>query len=319
MTKPNSPTRWWSLPPRSAICLRHVNQYLNETLTPQDVLSAFAGLRPLLKSKASVQTGKLSSRPRSRGRCRQRSDQRPGRQVDHLPRHGRRRHRPRAAGAWSGSGGVQDAGFSALRRRGLLGWITGGSWRRNTICPRAPPATWRRSSAPMRPRYWSWPKQEPQLLQPLLPGGAAIRAEAVYAIREEMAQTIEDILARRLGVQFYGWKEAAEAAPAVAQLLAREFAWSEDQTRQAVDCLLGHTPASAPRGGHREPAGSNRGTIDGKLHRSLGSGNHQHALHGLRPRRATSSAPRSGSTRRSIPGRDGWSMIPPRSGAASAR
>ena len=40
--------------------LRHVNQYLKETLTPQDVLSAFAGLRPLLKSKASVNTGKLT-------------------------------------------------------------------------------------------------------------------------------------------------------------------------------------------------------------------------------------------------------------------
>ncbi len=83
-------------------------------------------------------------------------------------------------------------------------------------------------------------EQDPQLLQPLVPGGAAIGAEVVYAIREEMAQTIEDILARRLGVQFHSWKEASEAAPVVAQWLAREFAWSEAQTNDAVTAYLGN-------------------------------------------------------------------------------
>jgi glycerol-3-phosphate dehydrogenase len=58
-------------------------------------------------------------------------------------------------------------------------------------------------------------------------------------IREEMAQTIEDILLRRIGVQFHSWKEAAQAAPAVGQLLAREFAWSDAQTREAIAAYLG--------------------------------------------------------------------------------
>jgi glycerol-3-phosphate dehydrogenase len=57
-------------------------------------------------------------------------------------------------------------------------------------------------------------------------------------MREEMAQTIEDVLLRRIGVQFHGWKEAAEAAPVVGQLLAREFAWSEAQTSQALAAYL---------------------------------------------------------------------------------
>ncbi len=74
------------------------------------------------------------------------------------------------------------------------------------------------------PKVLELAKQEPQLLQPLIEGGAPIRAEVVYVIREEMAQTIEDILLRRIGVQFHSWKEAEKAAPVVGQLLAREFA-----------------------------------------------------------------------------------------------
>jgi glycerol-3-phosphate dehydrogenase len=89
------------------------------------------------------------------------------------------------------------------------------------------------------PKVLELTKQDPQLLQPLFEGGAAIRAEAVYAIREEMAQTIEDILLRRIGVQFHSWKEAALAAPVVGHLLARELGWNDAQTKEAIDAYLG--------------------------------------------------------------------------------
>ena len=66
-------------------------------------------------------------------------------------------------------------------------------------------------------------------------GYPAIRAEIVYAIQSDMAMSIEDILARRIGLQFYSWKLAAQAAPAVARYLAREYSWSEERRQQAVD------------------------------------------------------------------------------------
>ncbi len=48
--------------------LNHVNRYLNVNLTAQDVCSAFAGMRPLLKTNdVNVDIRKLDSRPRSRG------------------------------------------------------------------------------------------------------------------------------------------------------------------------------------------------------------------------------------------------------------
>ena len=69
---------------------------------------------------------------------------------------------------------------------------------------------------------------------PLVEGFPAIRAEVVYGAREEMAMTIEDILARRIGLQLFDWRKAIEAAPAVAGLLARELNWSEEGTSAAT-------------------------------------------------------------------------------------
>ncbi|HUL15869.1 MAG TPA: glycerol-3-phosphate dehydrogenase/oxidase [Terriglobales bacterium] len=70
--------------------------------------------------------------------------------------------------------------------------------------------------------------------EPLVEGMPAIRAQAVFCIREEMAMTIEDVLARRIGIQFFDWRKAIEAAPIAADLLADELGWSEDEEAEAV-------------------------------------------------------------------------------------
>ena len=76
--------------------------------------------------------------------------------------------------------------------------------------------------------------ENPELKLPLVSGASPIRAEVVYCARREMAVTIEDVLARRIGLQFFSWKLAMEAAPAVAQLVARETGWTEQQKQQAI-------------------------------------------------------------------------------------
>jgi len=75
---------------------------------------------------------------------------------------------------------------------------------------------------------------EPDLARPLLEGLAPIRAEVVFGARDELAASIEDVLARRIGLQLYGWRDSIRAAPAVAQLLARELGWLEDAKQQAI-------------------------------------------------------------------------------------
>jgi len=68
----------------------------------------------------------------------------------------------------------------------------------------------------------------------IAPGLPVIEAEIIFCIRYEMAETIEDLLARRTGAQFHGWKEALEAAPRVAELLAQEKHWEPNQRASAL-------------------------------------------------------------------------------------
>ena len=74
-------------------------------------------------------------------------------------------------------------------------------------------------------------KENPEWKERVTRAVPAIEAELVYAIRFEMAETIEDLLARRTGVQMYGWTEALAAAPVAAAILAREKGW--DAAKQA--------------------------------------------------------------------------------------
>ena len=76
--------------------------------------------------------------------------------------------------------------------------------------------------------------RNPDLGEPLVKGLAPVRAEVAFAARFEMAATMEDVLARRIGLQFYGWSEAIAAAPATAEILSRELGWSEADRDNAL-------------------------------------------------------------------------------------
>ncbi len=66
----------------------------------------------------------------------------------------------------------------------------------------------------------------PELLEPLVPGLPHLRVEAVWAVRHEMAVTVDDVLSRRTRATLRHAEAAATAAAAVADLLAPE--WSRD-------------------------------------------------------------------------------------------
>jgi glycerol-3-phosphate dehydrogenase len=72
------------------------------------------------------------------------------------------------------------------------------------------------------------------LVEPLIAGNAQIRAEVVYAVREEMAATIEDVISRRIGLQYYSWMDAIRVAPVVGSLMAQELEWTGAQEQEAV-------------------------------------------------------------------------------------
>jgi glycerol-3-phosphate dehydrogenase len=77
-------------------------------------------------------------------------------------------------------------------------------------------------------------KENRNLAEPILAGSPPIQAEVVYSVRNELAATLEDVIARRLGIQFYSWREAIHSAARVADLMARELNWSRDQKQSAI-------------------------------------------------------------------------------------
>jgi glycerol-3-phosphate dehydrogenase len=73
-----------------------------------------------------------------------------------------------------------------------------------------------------------------QLGEPFHPALPYIKAEVVWAARHEMARTIEDVLARRTRALFLNARAALEMAPAVADLMAKELGWDEPERNRQL-------------------------------------------------------------------------------------
>jgi len=87
---------------------------------------------------------------------------------------------------------------------------------------------------------------EPELERPLHPALPYRAGEVVWAVREEMARTVDDVLARRTRALLLDARAAMEAAPAVAELMARELdrddAWAREQTESFRELAAGYLP-----------------------------------------------------------------------------
>jgi glycerol-3-phosphate dehydrogenase len=75
---------------------------------------------------------------------------------------------------------------------------------------------------------------DPDLLALLHPRLPYRRADVVWAVREGMARTVEDVLARRTRALFLDARASIEAAEEVAALMARELRWTREQTEARV-------------------------------------------------------------------------------------
>src|SRR3954469_4264763 len=103
----------------------------------------------------------------------------------------------------------------------------------------------------------------PDLASPLVPGLPYRKAEALYAVREEMATTLDDVLSRRTRARLLARDATSAAAEDVARLIAPELGGDEERIRSEVDAYraalehertsagLSHTPldpaVDAPR------------------------------------------------------------------------
>lgn len=70
--------------------------------------------------------------------------------------------------------------------------------------------------------------ENPELGNKIHPDLSYTAAEIVWAVRYEMAQTVEDVLARRTRALFINAKAAVESAPEAARIMARELGKTEE-------------------------------------------------------------------------------------------
>ncbi|MDF9830718.1 glycerol-3-phosphate dehydrogenase/oxidase [Parabacteroides sp. PF5-6] len=86
--------------------------------------------------------------------------------------------------------------------------------------------------------------EEPQWAEKLHPQYDYIAAEVIWGVRKEMALTVEDVLARRLRLLFLDARAAIEIAPTVAALMAKELkkddAWAKAQTEAFTAVAQGY-------------------------------------------------------------------------------
>jgi len=77
-------------------------------------------------------------------------------------------------------------------------------------------------------------REHPEWQQRLTPALPHTRAEVVYVVRQEMAQTLKDVLARRFGLEFIDWSTTYQITETVAELMGNELGWSTVDRQEAI-------------------------------------------------------------------------------------
>ncbi|WP_084163836.1 glycerol-3-phosphate dehydrogenase/oxidase [Olivibacter sitiensis] len=92
--------------------------------------------------------------------------------------------------------------------------------------------------------------EKESLAERLHPVHPHIAAEVIWAARYEMARTVEDVLARRIRILFLDARAAIEMAPKVAALLQKEFhkdeKWASEQVRAFSELAEGYLIKAMP-------------------------------------------------------------------------
>lgn len=209
--------------------LKALNQALTTSIERSDITGVWAGLRPLLQSEG--ESGQESTKDLSR------------------------QHEV----AQSDSGVVRVNGGKLTTYRAMaedtvdrvaatLGASRRGRHQRSTRRLRLLGSDTRRTdpSTDLDDHLWGRYGSEadevqalialcPELREPLVAGQPYTRAEAVYAVRHEMATTLTDVLTRRTRAHLFDRSATLQAAPEAASLLADELGWDETEVELQIN------------------------------------------------------------------------------------
>jgi glycerol-3-phosphate dehydrogenase len=203
------------LPEEIDFLLTHVARYLSRKPAREDVLSVFAGLRPLVRSKTVARTAVIS-----------------------------RDHRILVSN--SGLVTVTGGKWTTYRRMGEdaadRAAVVAGLEARASVTDRLKIHGWQEVEAADPWDVYGSDAGEVKALaathpagdEPLHPHLPYRTCEVVWAVRQEFARTVEDVLARRTRALFLDAAASISMAPRVAELMAAELGRDDGWQRQQV-------------------------------------------------------------------------------------
>ena len=77
--------------------------------------------------------------------------------------------------------------------------------------------------------------KDPTLLEPIVPGRPEIMAQVDFAVSEEMAASVSDVMVRRTQIFFRDYKQGLQSVDKVADRMAALIGWSEDEKQRSID------------------------------------------------------------------------------------
>jgi len=195
--------------------LATAGQYLTKAPTRKDVLSVFAGIRPLVGSAGAPKTQALSRD-----------------HVIHIDRSGLVTV---SGGKWTTYRHMaedcvdQAATLAQLPERPCVTQHLHIHGHHETAKQIGPLAVYGADADKIRQLIAA----DSRLGEPMHAALPYVKAEVVWAVRNEMARTVEDTLARRTRALFLNARAAVAMAPTVADLMASELGWNESaRTKQ---------------------------------------------------------------------------------------
>lgn len=190
--------------------LEHAALFLTRDPKPEDVLSIFAGLRPLVKSGDAGNTAALSR--------------------DHTIVVAHSGLITVTGGKWTTYRKMAEDVVDQAEMVGMLDnrdcetrHLQIHGWSKQSI-PEPHLALYGSDAAEIQ-RFM---QQKPELAEKLHPALPYQKAEVLWHVREEMAMTVEDVLSRRTRALLLNARASAEAAGAVAELMATELGKDAD-------------------------------------------------------------------------------------------
>ncbi|MBP6964383.1 MAG: glycerol-3-phosphate dehydrogenase/oxidase [Armatimonadetes bacterium] len=211
--------------------LTHAARYLAKDPTESDVLSAFVGIRPLVGSSGAENTAALSR--------------------DHTVHISNTGLITVAGGKWTT---YRKMAEDTVNQAALLGQLDPeSSPARSCITTGLHIHGFHKNAERFgdlaiygsdAPALEALVRRKPEYAERIHPDAPHVVGEVVWAVRREMARTVEDFLSRRTRALLLGAKRSVEMAPAVARIMAgelgRDASWAARQVEEYASLAQGY-------------------------------------------------------------------------------